>query len=190
MAVTELSDKELIELWAQLPKRSRVKASLWLRTEAKRLQRPAKKRGPRPASHTKDRRIAGLWITYKAQHRNAKADASFAATLPDELRPKSTRRGGDPYANLMRSIKRGRALDRQRPAVRRLVAELKAGRGLAIGRLAADEVCYAIKAARAPVDIAEIERLTNQQVFWTHQARSALLGGDAWGSFIQPAPKK
>ena len=168
MAVTELTEGVLLALWATLPKRSRVKASLWLRTEAKRLQQPAKKRGPRPASYAKDRQIALLWITYKAQRRNAKADADFAATLPDEFRPKSTRRGGDPYANLMRSIKRDRGLS-------------------AYGGHVRDEARSVLKLARDPLDV---DQLTAKHDVWASQARSALIGSDPWGSFIQPVPKK
>ena len=192
-AVTELTDDELLAHLAKLPKRSRTKITTWILTEVKRTQRPAKKRGPRAKAHAKDRQIARLWAIYKAAHLQARKDAKFAATLPADLRPKVK---GDPSNSLARSIKHGRDLNRQRPALRRLVAALKDRGGLiSIGKLGAAEVRDTIKAARDPRIVgdaeidAEIERRAVEQEALNAAATRVLLG-DAGGSFISLPPQK
>jgi hypothetical protein len=195
----ELTDAELLQLWARLPRRSRQKLTVWLFAEDRRAQRPTQQRGPRPKAYARDRQLERLWNAYKAAHRGASVNAhgaKFLATLPEPLRPKITNRGGEQSTkNLSRSIKRGRELSRQRPALRRLVAALRASVGLAaIGTRTTRAARAVVKAGRAGRrdDLAEIERLTAEHQFWNDNATRALLGDEAVDaqSFIRFPPQK
>jgi hypothetical protein len=81
-------------------------------------QEAPKKRGPRPKAAATARRIAQKWMAFRAARKGRSIRAhgvKFLKTLPEGLRPKDTKREGDPStSNLSRRIKQGRDLNRAR----------------------------------------------------------------------------
>jgi hypothetical protein len=114
----------------------------------------------------------------------------LAKTLPAHLQPKVK---GDPSNSLSRSIKHGNDLNRQRPALRRLVSALRAGTGLAVtGTKATNDVRDATKAGRDQRlgNPAEIELRAVGLEALNEVGRSLLLGEDYPHSFIIRPPQK
>jgi hypothetical protein len=190
-AMSEVTEAELLQAWRLLSTEARDRITRAIADEIVHPKppamraRPAKTRGARAKTHTKARRIAALWRSYRASHGNPSVKAawrSFVRTLPPDLRVKAL--AAKTASNL---ITRGDNLNRQRPELRRLVAALRAPRGLwSISSEARNTVRAVIKAARVGrgEDLAEIKRRADQEVFYNDSARRALLGDDAQ-SFIR-----
>jgi hypothetical protein len=165
-------------------------------------QEAPKKRGPRPKAAATARRIAQKWMAFRAARKGRSIRAhgvKFLKTLPEGLRPKDTKREGDPStSNLSRRIKQGRDLNRARLGkLRRLVAALDR-RSLAARGSRGKQ-----RAGRPdlPEEIKELDRLvgeheqalnTVEHKFYRDQASRALLGDDAVDaqSFVRMLPQK
>ena len=129
----------LLRAWRTLSPEARARAAVAIVAELDRAQRVPKKRGPRAKSHAKARQVARLWDAYRATHRGGSPERlrkAFIKTLPDQLRLTSKARGSEMSdSTLLNLISLGQELVRQRPALRRLAAVLKANAGSGLAAL-------------------------------------------------------
>jgi hypothetical protein len=196
--VTEnLTEEEalLLRAWRTLSPEARSRAAGAIVAELDRAHRAPKKRGPRPMSHAKARQITRLWDAYRASRRGGSPERlrkAFIKTLPDRLRLTSKTRGTEMSdSTLQNLISSGQELARQRPALRRLAAVLKANDGYGLAALgthpprSAPAVIRALRSGKRE-DAAEIKRLTDEAEFYRDSALRALRGDDAQSLIRMP----
>jgi hypothetical protein len=196
----EATEDQLLVLWRALPTaEARQRITMAIVEEIGNPKASPKKRGPRAKSHAKARQIARLWDNYRASHRGSSPERvrkAFIKTLPDRLRLTSQARGTEMSdKTLLNLITLGHELSRQRPALRRLAAALKANAGSGLAALgthppksSAPSVIRALRGGKRE-DAAEIKRLTDEAEFYRGRATSALLGDDAQSFIRMPPPK-
>jgi hypothetical protein len=193
----ELTETDLLLLWRALSTedRERFTAEIIAAIRSPKVspKEPPKKRGPRAKSHTKARQLARKFDAYKEKRGGRgsvkKLWAGFVATLSDELLKLLLPKGsigsrGKPVLTqaIHNQLTLGRELNRQRPALRRLVAALRAPRGLAaVGTHPMRSARGAVRAGRVGRrgDAAEIEVLARAEEFYLDSATRALLGDEA-----------
>lgn len=189
-ADVDLSREDLLQ---RLAARLAEQPTAHLKALLAQLERPKPRisRGPRPVSHAKARQIAQRFDEYQALHRGRSVKAlaqGFLATLPPHLRSGGNSRSRGTQAPPPKNvITRGRELNRQRPALRRLVSVLRDCERLAArGTHHSSASRCAARAGRAgrPQDLADIKRLTREYEFLRIAGLRALLGDAYSDSFI------
>lgn len=155
-------------------------------------EEPPKKRGPRAKAHVKAGRLAREFNSYKEKRGGRgsveKLWPGFVKTFRGDLLkllPKGSTKIRDKIVltkAIHNQLTLGRELNRQRPALRRLAAALRAGDRLVVkGSHPTSAARAAIRAGRAGCrgDAAKLEAIARAQEFYLDRARSALLGDEA-----------
>jgi hypothetical protein len=159
-----------------------------------RHMRRRKPRGQRATSHAEAKQIAQRWEVYQRNHGDKSVQAlakGFLASLPGYLAPKpnSRSRGRAPSSKTLSNIiGRGKALNEQRPILRRYVAALRGIPSAAPTRLA--EIKAILRTARlgGSSETAPLKGLAAQAEYIRLCGERALLGDKAL-SFITISEK-